>query len=108
MPLKRALSKERKKTMIKSNELREKRLDKIYDVIWKKHTRYLGGANEKWHIFLTQELALTFEDLYKQEIEGLIKEMMPSPEEVNFEEDNEAGIKREVLLDLLASLKQNK
>ena len=50
-----------------------------------------------------QEIALKIE-----EIEGLMEGMMPLNEEVNFEEDNEAGIRREVLYCILEKLKQNK
>ena len=64
---------------------------------------YLFEAMEKLEDLYKQEIALKIE-----EIEGLMEGMMPLNEEVNFEEDNEAGIRREVLLDLLASLKQNK
>ena len=129
MPLKRALSKERKKTMTKSNELREK-IKKVLkrpiltgskcpycDFERNDHRQVIHHLismhREKYDEKYSREAQLTA--LYKQEIalkieeiEGLMEGMMPLNEEVNFEEDNEAGIKREVLLDLLASLKQNK
>ena len=53
--------------------------------------------------FLDQALKAKEEEV----VEG-VEKMMPGDKEVNFEENNEAGIKRKVLFEILTSLKGKK
>jgi len=66
-------------------------------------TAPIGGSIDEAWSWIEKALEAKEEEV----VEG-VEKMMPGDKEVNFEENNEAGIKRKVLFEILATLKGKK
>ena len=68
---------------------------------------FKAQANNADHQTLDNILDQALKAKEEEVVEG-VEKMMPGDKEVNFEENNEAGIKRKVLFEILATLKGKK
>ena len=95
---------------MKDEELREEFKERFCRVVYDDEGRELLTFRED-DILLADEVSEFIEKALKakeEEVVEGVEKMMPGDKEVNFEENNEAGIKRKVLFEILATLKGKK